>query len=422
MLDAKLLRRNRQSVIDGLRRRGFELDLEQLDHLTASRSQLHQQVDELRQQRNRDSKAIGRLRAQGQDTASLESQVSRWSESLSHLESELARTETAFRALMLTIPNLPDPSVPDGADESANQVLELAGTPPRFDFEPQDHVVLGEATGQLDFDAARRISGARFSVLKGPLARLHNALSQFMLRLHIEEHGYEQIYAPYIVSADSLIGTSQLPKFADDQFRISGQEERYLIATGEVSATNIVRETITDGADLPLKMVTLTPCFRREAGSYGKDVRGMIRQHQFDKVELVQVVQPEDSESALEELTRHARSVLDLLELPYRVVELCTGDLGFAAAKTYDLEVWLPGQHAYREISSCSNFVDFQARRMQARYRTPEGKTEWVHTVNGSGLAVGRTLVAVMENFQDEQGHIRVPGVLAPWMEGIDLI
>lgn len=423
MLDPKTLKRNQKAVIDGLKRRGVEINVGRLNELMTQRQVLQQDLEALQHERNVSSKEIGRLQGQEDRVAALKTKVTKLGDELTRVKGEFAEVEKAWHELLLNMPNLPDDSVPSGKDESDNLELERSGQLPQFDFEPQDHVALGEQHGQLDFAGARRIAGSRFTVIKGDLARLHNALAQFMLSIHIDQHDYQQLYTPYIVSASSLVGTGQLPKFADDQFRLANDDQdRYLIATGEISATNLVRESILKEAQLPLKWVTQTPCFRREAGSYGKDTRGMIRQHQFEKVELVQIVKPEDSWSALEELTHHARRILDLLKLPYRVVALCAGDLGFAAAKTHDLEVWLPGQQAYREISSCSNFLDFQARRMQARFRRPGGKPELLHTVNGSGVAVGRALVAVMENFQDEKGRIRIPEALLPWMGGVEMI
>lgn len=424
MIDIKELRRNQPAIIAALSKRGFELDAGQLQSLLEQRQQLQTQVEGLQQIRNARSKAIGQAQAEGADITSMRAEVTTLISQLDDLKAELAKVQIQFRDFMLTIPNVPHESVPGGKDEQDNIELRRIKEQPAFDFVPKDHVALGEQLGYLDFKAAERIAGSRFTVLRGPLACLHNALAQLMLSVHTREHGYEQVYVPYIVNSEALIGTGQLPKFADDQFRLfDNKQDRYLIATGEIAATNLVREEILEADMLPLKLVTQTPCFRREAGSYGKDTRGMIRQHQFEKVELVQIVRPEESWQTLETLTGHAERIMDLLELPYRVVVLCAGDLGFPSAKTYDIEVWLPGQQTYREISSCSNFLDFQARRMQARWRNPTtNKPEWVHTVNGSGLAVGRTLVAVMENYQDQNGHIRVPEALAPWMGDIQSI
>lgn len=423
MLDAKLLRTDTKAVQAALKRRHFVLDVERVGLLTEAVLRLKQQVESLQHHRNKESQAIGKAQGNGEDTTAMKAAMVKIGDQISALRAELAAAETALQEFSLSIPNLPDASVPQGSQEQDNLVLRTSGEPTSFAFKAQDHVALGEKHGLLDFAAASRIAGSRFVVLKGALARMHNALAQFMLAVHTQEHGYEELYVPFIANADALVGTGQLPKFAEDQFRLAGAQEQYLIATGEISATNMVRDSILDAELLPLRWVTHTPCFRKEAGSYGKDIRGMIRQHQFEKVELVQIVRPGASWQCLEELTGHAARILQLLELPYRVVSLCTGDLGFAAAKTHDLEVWLPGQDAYREISSCSNFLDFQARRMRARWRNPKtGKPEMVHTLNGSALAVGRTLVAVMENYQDKQGRILVPEQLAPWMAGIEVI
>ena len=342
---------------------------------------------------------------------------------LSEKEQELTALQDELNAILMGIPNIPHASVPEGKGEEDNLEIRKWGEPAAFNFEPKDHVDLGEQLGQLDFETAAKLTGSRFSVMQGPLARLHRALIQFMLDTHTREHGYSEVYVTYLVNADSLRGTGQLPKFEEDLFKMTGEGEYYLIPTAEVPVTNLARDTIVEAASLPLRYTAHTPCFRSEAGSYGKDTRGMIRQHQFEKVEMVQLVRPEDSCEVLEQLTGHAEAILQQLELPYRVVTLCTGDIGFSASKTYDLEVWLPGQQKYREISSCSNFEAFQARLMQARWRNPEtGKPELLHTVNGSGLAVGRTLVAVMENYQQEDGTIRIPEVLKPWMGGLDSI
>jgi seryl-tRNA synthetase len=410
-------------VAEQLARRGFVLDTARLEALEARRKEIQVRTQELQSLRNTRSKAIGKAKAAGQDIAPLLAEVADLGEQLKAAEAELAGVQDELRDLALGLPNIPHESVPDGRDESANREEHRWGEPRAFDFEPKDHVDLGAATGLMDFDAAAKIAGARFTVLSGPLARLHRALIQLMLDTHMSEHGYTEVYVPYLVNADSLYGTGQLPKFEADLFKVPGERDYYLIPTAEVPVTNLVRDVIVETDYMPRKWVAHTPCFRSEAGSYGKDTRGMIRQHQFEKVELVQAVRPEDSFAALEELTGHAEAILRKLGLPYRVVTLCTGDLGFSSAKTYDLEVWLPGQQKYREISSCSNFQDFQARRLQARWRNPEtGKPELLHTLNGSGLAVGRTLVAVMENYQEADGRIRIPEALRPYMGGMERI
>ncbi|MFM7119446.1 MAG: serine--tRNA ligase, partial [Gammaproteobacteria bacterium] len=367
--------------------------------------------------RNVASKRIGQAKARGEDVAPLVLEVGDLGSRLEAAKAAFADNQSRYQSFLQQIPNLPDADVPDGLDEAANQVLRYWGTPSSVAFQPRDHVALGGAA--MDFERATKLTGTRFVVLNGVLAQLHRALTQFMLDTHVHDHGYQEVYVPYMVNADSLRGTGQLPKFLDDQFRIVGEEEYFLIPTAEVPVTNLYRDEIVNAESLPIKHVCHTPCFRREAGSYGRDTRGMIRQHQFDKVELVQLVAPGQSEAALESLTADAENILKKLELPYRAMALCGGDLGFSAARTIDLEVWLPGQNAYREISSCSNFRDFQARRMQARYRSAAtGKPELLHTLNGSGLAVGRTLVAVLENFQDEQGAVAVPTVLRPYLRG----
>ena len=374
-------------------------------------------IQQFQSERNAKSRAIGVAKSKGEGTARLMQEVADIGAALKQAETELDQIQNDINEIALGIPNIPHASVPDGKDEGDNKEIRRWGQPRQFDFTPKDHVDLGAALGMMDFDAATKITGTRFVVMSGALARLHRALIQFMLDLHTREHGYTETYAPYLVNADSLRGTGQLPKFEQDLFALSGEPRYYLIPTAEVPVTNIVRDVIVDADYMPRKYVCHTPCFRSEAGSYGKDTRGMIRQHQFEKVELVQVVRPQDSYQALEELTAHAETVLQRLELPYRVVTLCTGDMGFAAAKTYDIEVWLPGQNKYREISSCSNFGDFQARRMQARWRNPEtGKPELLHTLNGSGLAVGRTLVAILENYQEQDGSITLPAVLRPYL------
>ncbi len=422
MLDPKLLRSELESTATRLARRGYTLDIEQFNALETRRKTLQVHTQELQNKRNTRSKAIGRAKANGQDIQPLLNEVAGLGEALKQAEDELEVLQIQITNLQLGIPNLPHDSTPVGSSDADNAEVRRWGEPRSFDFEPRDHIDLG-GEGGLDFDSAAKLTGSRFTVIHGQLARLHRALTQFMLDLHTQEHGYREIYVPYMVNADSLRGTGQLPKFEADLFKLSGELNYYLIPTAEVPVTNLVRDSITEAERLPLRYVCHTPCFRSEAGSYGKDVRGMIRQHQFEKVELVQIVAPETSYTALEELTQHAETVLQRLELPYRVVALCTGDIGFSSAKTYDLEVWLPGQQKYREISSCSNFEDFQARRMQARWRNPvTGKPELVHTLNGSGLAVGRTLVAVMENYQDERGHIRIPEALKSYMGGLDSI
>ena len=422
MLDPKLLRSALEQTAAKLARRGYNLDVEFVGALENQRKTLQIRTQELQNERNTRSKAIGRAKATGQNIQPLLDEVASLGEELKRIENELDVVQAQLLTLQLGIPNLPHDTTPTGNNDADNVEIRRWGEPRSFRFEPRDHVDLG-AEGGLDFEAAARLTGARFAVIHGQLARLHRALTQFMLDLHTREHGYHEVYVPYLVNADSLRGTGQLPKFEADLFKLSGELSYYLIPTAEVPVTNLARDGILDAERLPLRYVAHTPCFRSEAGSYGKDVRGMIRQHQFEKVELVQIVRPEDSYAALEELTRHAETVLQRLELPYRVVALCTGDIGFASAKTYDLEVWLPGQRKYREISSCSNFEDFQARRLQARWRNPAtGKPELVHTLNGSGLAVGRTLVAVMENYQDERGRIQVPAVLKPYLDGLDFV
>ncbi len=423
MLDPRLLRSELDTVRQQLARRGFTLDTDTLQALESRRKTIQVETQELQAERNSRSKGIGKAKAAGEDIAPLLQAVEGLGEQLKAKELQLSQLQDELNDILMGIPNLPHASVPDGKGEEDNPVLRLWGEPPVFDFEPRDHVDLGERLGQLDFETASKLTGSRFSVIQGPLARLHRALIQFMLDTHTREHGYTEVYVPYLVNADSLRGTGQLPKFEEDLFKTSGESDYYLIPTAEVPVTNLVRDSIVEAEHMPLRYTAHTPCFRSEAGSYGKDTRGMIRQHQFEKVEMVQLVAPQTSYQALEQLTGHAETILQKLGLPYRVVTLCTGDIGFSAAKTYDLEVWLPGQQKYREISSCSNFEAFQARRMQARWRNPEtGKPELLHTVNGSGLAVGRTLVAIMENYQQANGSIRVPDALQPYMGGIDLI
>jgi seryl-tRNA synthetase len=420
MLDAKLLRVELEGTAKRLARRGFALDVATIKHLEDKRKIIQIEVQHLQQQRNELAKQIGVAKGKGLDATELMTAAGRLPELLKQQEATLADVQARLDEILLGVPNLPHESVPDGRDESANKEIRRWGEPPRFDFAPKDHVDIGAGLGLLDFDAAAKLTGARFVVMYGAAARLHRALIQFMLDLHTREHGYQEVYVPYLVNAASLRGTGQLPKFEADLFALKGEHNYYLIPTAEVPVTNLVRDEILDVATLPRKFVCHTPCFRSEAGSYGKDTRGMIRQHQFEKVELVQIVRPEESYAALEQLTANAEQVLQRLGLAYRVVALCTADLGFASAKTYDLEVWLPGQNRYREISSCSNFEDFQARRLQARWRNPaSGKPELVHTLNGSGLAIGRTLVAILENFQDAQGNVIVPEVLRPYAGGL---
>ncbi|KAE9649085.1 MULTISPECIES: serine--tRNA ligase [Pseudomonas] len=425
MLDSKLLRSNLQDVADRLASRGFALDTARIEALEEQRKTVQTRTEALQAERNARSKSIGQAKQRGEDIAPLMADVERMAGELSAGKVELDAIQTELDSIVLGIPNLPHESVPVGKDEDDNVEVRRWGTPTAFDFEVKDHVALGEKFGWLDFETAAKLSGARFALLRGPIARLHRALAQFMINLHVNEHGYEEAYTPYLVQAPALQGTGQLPKFEEDLFKIAreGEADLYLIPTAEVSLTNIVAGEIVDSKLLPIKFVAHTPCFRSEAGASGRDTRGMIRQHQFDKVEMVQIVEPSTSMEALEGLTANAEKVLQLLGLPYRTLALCTGDMGFSAVKTYDLEVWIPSQDKYREISSCSNCGDFQARRMQARFRNPEtGKPELVHTLNGSGLAVGRTLVAVLENYQQADGSIRVPDVLKPYMGGLEVI
>jgi len=423
MIDPKLLRSSTEGVARNLARRGYSLDVQALQQLEERRRHWQIETDRLRAARNSHAKAVGHARGRGEDIAPLMQAGEDLGRQLTGADAELASVQSALERWQLDLPNLLHESVPDGTDESANLEVARHGEPRQFGFEPRDHVALGEGLALLDFEAASRISGARFAVMRGPLARLQRALAQFMLELHTREHGYTEIYAPYLVGAHALIGTGQLPKFEQDLFAVRGEQSFYLIPTAEVPLTNLVREQILEAAALPLKFVAHTPCFRSEAGAAGRDTRGMIRQHQFEKVELVQIVRPAESYEALESLRSHAEQVLRRLELPYRTVALCGGDVGFASAKTYDLEVWLPAQGKYREISSCSNCEAFQARRMQARWRNPAtGKPEPLHTLNGSGVAVGRALIAVLENYQNEDGSITVPAVLAPYMGGVTRI
>jgi seryl-tRNA synthetase len=423
MLDPKLLRTDIATVAANLARRGVMLDVEKINTLEAERKHIQVKVEELRQERNARSKTIGRAKAQGEDVAPLLAAVADLGEQLDAAERQLADNQESLQTVQSELPNLLDDSVPDGSDETANVEVRRWGDPGRPEFEPLDHVDLGARLRMLDFEAAAKLSGSRFAVMRGALARLHRALIQFMLDTHTSEHGYQEIYVPYLVNRETLTGTGQLPKFAADLFALEGERELFLIPTAEVPVTNLVRGEIIDAGLLPLKLTAHTPCFRSEAGSHGKDTRGMIRQHQFEKVELVQIAKPDESYAALEELTGHAETILQRLGLPYRVVLLCAGDTGFGAAKTYDIEVWMPSQNRYREISSCSNCADFQARRMQARWRNPEtGKPELVHTLNGSGVAAGRALIAIMENYQTVDGSVRVPQVLRPYMGGLELI
>ena len=423
MIDPQLLRKDTEAVARRLADRKVDFDVAAYNELEARRKDSQVLAQSLQAERNQSAKSIGQAKAKGEDIAPLLANVADLGKRLSDAEAELSAVQKALDDLLLGLPNLPHPSVPMGNDESENVETRTWGEPTQFDFDVLDHVDLAEKRGWLDHDGATRLSGSRFAVLRGPLARLHRALAQFMLDLHTTEHGYEEVNVPLLVQPSAMLGTGQLPKFADDAFATTDEPPRYLIPTAEVLLTNLVADTILEAGQLPVRMTAHTACFRREAGSYGKDTRGMIRQHQFDKVEMVHIVEPAKSFEALEALTGHAERVLQLLELPYRVLALCTGDMGFSATKTYDLEVWIPSQDKYREISSCSNCGDFQARRMQARWRNPEtGKPELVHTLNGSGLAVGRTLVAVLENYQQADGTIRVPEVLKPYMGGVEVI
>lgn len=421
MLDPKLLRSDLETVVEKLRIKNYDLDVSEFAQLEERRKSLQVDTQNLQGERNSRSKAIGVAKAEGEDIQPLRDEMAQLAEQLKSAEGELGELQQRLDDLLLGIPNIPDASVPAGDSEDDNAEVLRWGEPPEFDFEPRDHIDLGQALGGMDFERAAKLSGARFVTMTGSLVTLQRALIQFMINRHITEHGYTEVYAPYLVNEATLTGTGQLPKFKQDLFHIESETHNlYLIPTAEVPVTNFVAETIVEAEKMPLRFVTHTPCFRSEAGSYGKDTRGMIRQHQFEKVELVQVVKPQDSAAALEELTGHAETILQLLGLAYRKVILCGGDLGFASTKTYDLEVWLPGQNSYREISSCSNMTDFQARRMKARWRNPDsGKPELVHTLNGSGLAVGRTLIAIMENYQQADGSIRIPDVLLPFMHGM---
>ena len=435
MLDTKYLRNNLQEVAKQLKKRSYKLDTKTFETLESKRKELQVQTQELQSERNKFSKAIGQAKSKGEDASDAMASVSKIGDGLKKNEKELKTLQEELNYWLMSIPNIPHESVPNGKSEDDNIEIRQWGKVPEFAFAVKDHVELcsslgtgwNKSGGLMDFEAAAKISGARFSVLKGQIAKLQRSLIQLMLDTHTIEHGYGEMYVPYLVKDDALRGTGQLPKFAEDLFAVSngasGEQEFHLIPTAEVPLTNLVRESILDEAFLPLKFTAHTPCFRSEAGSYGKDIKGLIRQHQFEKVEMVQIVKPQDSMSALNELTGHAEKILQLLELPYRVVELCSGDIGFSSLKTFDLEVWLPSQNTYREISSCSSFGDFQARRMKARWRNPEtGKPELVHTINGSGLAVGRTVVAIVENYQQQDGSINIPSVLKPYMGGMSVI
>ncbi len=423
MLDPRLMRTRIDKVASALARRAFDLDIAAFEELDGRRKEIQTLTQSLQNQRNKRSNGIGRAKAAGEDIQPLLKEVEDLGDKLRASEAELSGLQAQIQDFMLDLPNLLDEAVPAGKTEDDNEEISRWGEPAEFDFEAMDHVELGIRLQQMDFEVAAKLASARFVTLQGGLAAMHRALIQFMLDTHVQEHGYTEVYVPYLVNSDSMRGTGQLPKFAEDLFAVSNDPPLYLIPTAEVPVTNLVRDTITENGPMPLRFVAHTPCFRSEAGSYGKDVRGMIRQHQFEKVELVQIVRPGESEAGHEELTGHAETILQRLELPYRKVLLCAGDTGFSSSKTYDLEVWLPGQKKYREISSCSNFRDFQARRLSARWRNPEtGKPELVHTVNGSGLAVGRALVAVMENYQKPDGCIRVPEALRPYLGGRETI
>ncbi len=421
MLDVQLLRNDLDAVAQRLAARGYRLDIVHFQELEQERKSIQIRTQELQAKRNQTSKQIGSAKSKGEDVSAVMAEVANLGDELKAAEEKLAYIQNRLNDLLLTIPNLPHESVPPGKSEADNVEVRRVGTPRSFDFAVKDHVDVGEGLKLLDFETAVKISGARFSLMKGSLARLHRALAQFMLDVHTQEHGYTEVYVPYLVNADSMRGTGQFPKFEDDQFHVC-VDDLYLIPTAEVPVTNIVRDVILAEEDLPLKFVSHTPCFRREAGSYGRDTRGMIRQHQFHEVEMLQIVHPSDSYAALEALLGHAEAILKKLELPYRVITLCGGDMGFSAAKTYDIEAWLPAQNTYREISSCSNFEAFQARRMQARYRKEKNKPELVHTLNGSGLAVVRTLVAIFENYQNADGSVTIPAALRPYMGGAAML
>jgi seryl-tRNA synthetase len=419
MIDINLLRKDSKEISKLLKERGFDLDIKKYDSLEKDRKIIQVKAQELQEQRNQFSKNIGFEKGKGNDVSDLMSQVNIISDTLKELESQLVIIQTSLNDFLLNIPNIPHESVPNGNSEKDNITVKEYGKPQNFNYEIKDHVDVGLKHG-LDFELGTKLSGARFVTMKGDMARLHRAIGQMMLDIQTQEHGYEECYTPYLVNEDSLIGTGQLPKFAEDLFKTSKSDDDslYLIPTGEVTLTNFVRDTIIEENNLPLKFTTHTPCFRSEAGSYGKDTRGMIRQHQFDKVEMVQISHPDSSYKVLDEMVVHAENILQKLELPYRVVTLCKGDMGFGAAKTFDIEVWLPSQNAYREISSVSNCEDFQARRLKARYKDADGKNKFLHTLNGSGLAVGRTLVAILENFQQKNGDVAIPKVLVPYMDG----
>ena len=429
MLEIQQLRTDLDTVTRQLAKRGYVFPVEAFNALEAERKKVQTETQELQAQRNSASKKIGHAKSKGEDVSAIMAEVANLGDALKRAEDHLEQIQQQLQKILLEVPNLPHASVPEGKDETGNVQIRRWGEPRSFDFEAKDHVSVGEGLGLLDFETAAKLSGARFSLMKGGLARLHRALAQFMLDTHTQEHGYEEAYVPYLVSRDSLRGTGQLPKFEQDLFAVhaggvdsANTPEYHLIPTAEVPITNMVRDEIVPLQALPLKYVAHTPCFRSEAGSYGRDTRGLIRQHQFDKVELVHIVHPEQSYEALEQLVGHAEKILQKLGLPYRVMTLCTGDMGFSAAKTYDIEVWLPGQNTYREISSCSNCEAFQARRMQARFRNENGKPALLHTLNGSGLAVGRTLVAVLENYQNADGSVTIPEALRPYMNGLDLL
>ena len=424
MLDPRLVRDNPQEIADLLKKKGYDFPLDVYNALEAERKQVQVDTERLQQERNTRSKSIGKAKASGEDIAPLLAEVGALGEQLDAAKDQLNTLQAKLDEILLSTPNLPNESVPAGADEDDNVEVRRWGTPAEFDFQPQDHVSLGEGLGGLDFETAAKLTGSRFAVMSGQMAKLHRALAQFMLDTQCDDHGYTEINVPFMVNSESLVGTGQPPKFEEDLFKVPfGERHYYLIPTAEVPVTNVVRDTIVDAEKLPMKYACHSPCFRSEAGSAGRDTRGMIRQHQFEKVEMVQVVAPDTSWQALEDMVGHAEAILQKLELPYRVVNLCGGDLGFSSAKTYDIEVWLPGQQKYREISSVSNMTDYQARRMMARWRNPEtGKPELVHTLNGSGLAVGRTLVAVLENYQNADGSVRVPEVLRPYLGGLELL
>ena len=421
MLDPKLIRSDLASVAEKLKKRNFELDVAALEKLEQERKACQIETEQLQNERNTRSKSIGKAKAAGEDIQPLLDEVAGLGEKLDAAKTRLHEIQQQIDAIMMGIPNLLHESVPVGKDENDNVEIRRWGEPKKFDFEAKDHVDIGAKNGWLDFETASKLTGSRYVVMRGQMAKLHRALIQFMLDVHTNEHGYTEVYVPYIVNSDSLRGTGQLPKFEEDLFCVDKEAGHYLIPTAEVPVTNIARGEILEADQIPMKLTSHTPCFRSEAGSYGKDTRGMIRQHQFDKVEMVQLVSAGQAWDALEELTAHAETILQKLELPYRTMVLCSGDVGFSAAKTYDLEVWLPGQDTYREISSCSCFTDFQARRMQARWRNPEtGKPELLNTVNGSGLAIGRTLVAVLENYQQEDGSVLIPEALKPYLGGVE--